>query len=1132
MIGITSGLIIKSAITTTTPRKCLTITYKLMKNNPNLTLHPLCSVNKKTLRTMKLLVICLIFSVLNAAGSVYSQKTFNLSYENITVGEVLREIENNSDYKFLYRNDFIDLDRKINLKVTDTQVEDLLARIFPSDDASFRFFEDNLIAITNTRLSQQSVVTGTVTDARTGEYLPGVNIMIEGTMIGTITNMDGKYSITVDVPNPVLVFSFIGYMNQRVPVEGRQVIDVAMTVDLAELDEVVVVGYGTQRRREVTSSIATVREEDFNRGAVTQSPLQLVQGKIAGLAISRSSGGDPNASVQMQLRGVSTVRGDASPLIIIDGIPGGNINTLAPEDITSIDVLRDGSAAAIYGTRGNAGVIIITTKKGTPGRPVVTYSAYGYTENWLNKPNVLNATEWRQMRTDFENSGNEALQSKASSIVDYGADTDWFNEITRRTPISHVHNLSISGGSESTSYYGSINYRDLQGFILQSGNNILNGRLAVTHSGLNDKLIVQMNLSNTNRMANPIDYGVYRQAMQRNPTLPVYNSDGSFREESGWELYNPVAQLYQRQEDIQRDELLASTQASYALTPNLRVTATGALQRSNTLMGEFLQRDAFASVQGGYNGQARRASALGIDRTFESTLNYNNVFDGIHNVTLMGGYSYQDFSWEGFGARNRFFITNAFGYNNLGAGLHLRDGKYNTADFHFDGHNRGGDIWSQKNSSRLIAFFGRANYSYDDIYMLSASLRREGSSRFGADNKWGLFPAVSAGWTISRESFMENVGFISDLKLRAGYGITGNQGIPNYISLERLGNQNMMLYDGNWISGFGPVSNPNPDLRWERKAETNIGIDAAFFNNSVSINLDVYNRSTTDLLFEYAVPVPPNLHNTMWTNIGEMNNRGIEFAIQASPVQTSSFSWRTNFNISYNQNELVSLSNDLYQTTYQDLENIGAPGLNATPAFRMEEGQPIGNLFGWRHAGFTDDGKWLFWNADNTERLLASEITYEDKTIIGNGLPKSWMGFTNTFAYGNLDLTVFLRGAFGFHLLNTRRIFFENRVMVPTNIFKEGLDSPVIDDPQYSDYYVERGDYVKLDNLTLGYNIPVTGQTFQSLRVYASGQNLLTLTGYKGQDPEIGITGLTPGMDYRWIYPSVRTFTFGVNVQF
>ena len=1080
---------------------------------------------------MKVIVLCLVLSVFNAAGSIYSQKArFNLNYENISVGEVLHEIESTSDYKFLYRTDLVDLDRKVNLQANNTEVEDVLGMIFPAKDASFRFFEDNLIAITNVRKEiQQNVVSGQVTDANTGEALPGVNIMIQGAMTGTVTDFDGQYSLTVDDPDAVLVYSFVGYVTRRVAAGGLQTINIELSPDLAELDEVVVVGYGTQRRREVTSSIATVREEDFNRGAVTQSPLQLIQGKIAGLAISRSRGGDPTAGVQFQLRGVSTVRGDASPLVIIDGVPGGNINTLAPEDIESIDVLRDGSAAAIYGTRGNAGVIIITTKKGTPGRPVVNYSAYAYTETWLNKPDMLNAAEWRQLKTDFENSGNPLLESKASSIVDYGHDTDWFNEITRRTPFSNVHNLSISGGSETTSYYGSVNYRDLQGFILESNNNILNGRVSVTHSGMDDRFTVQMNLSNTFRKANPVDYGVYRQAMQRNPTLPVYNDDGSFREESGWELYNPVAQLNQVDRDQQRNELLASTQATFEIADGLRVSATGALQRYNDLMGTYLHRDAFASVQGGYNGEASRTSGQSVDRTFESTLNYNNLFEGIHSLTAMAGYSYQDFEWEAFGARNRYFITNAFSYNNLGAGLHLPDGRY-----------RGGDVWSTKNTSTLIAFFGRVNYSYDDIYMLSASLRREGSSRFGADNKWGFFPAVSAGWTLSRESFMENVTFVNDLKLRIGYGITGNQGIPNYISLERLGTQGMMLYDGEWISGYGPVSNPNPNLRWERKSETNIGLDAALFNNMLAINIDLYDRSTTDLLYPYAVPVPPNLHNEMWTNIGEIRNQGIEFATTASPVQTGNFSWRTNFNISYNRNELVSLSNEQFQTTYQDLENIGAPGLNATPAFRLEEGQPIGNMFGWKHAGFTDDGEWLFWDQTGTQKLSASDIHIEDRMIIGNGLPKSWMGFTNTFGYRDFDLTVFLRGAFGFHLINTRRIFFENMVMVPTNVMRSALDSPVVDDPQFSDYYVERGDYVKLDNVTLGYNIPVRGQTFQMLRVYASGQNLLTFTGYQGQDPEVNITGdselnyspLAPGMDRRWIYPSVRTFTFGVNVQF
>lgn len=1040
---------------------------------------------------MKLLVLCLMLSVFHAAGSAYSRnESFNQDDGNIIMGEVLQKTENSSNFNFLFQTDPADLDRRSNFEVTDTRTE-----------------------------QQQIVVSGTVTDAGTGEPLPGVNIVIEGTLTGTITNIDGFYSLTVDRPDAILVYSFIGYTTRRISVGDQRTINVSLSVDVAELDEIVVVGYGTQRRREVTSSIATVREEDFNPGAITSSPIQLVQGKIAGLAVSRAHGGDPTRDVHILLRGVSTVRGDLSPLIIVDGVPGGNLNTIAPEDIESIDVLRDGSAAAIYGTRGNAGVIIITTKKGTPGRPAVAYSGYTYTESWHNKPRVLNGAEWRQLKTDFQNSGNPFLESRAISIVDYGHDTDWFNEVTRSLPISHVHNLSITGGSETTSYFGSVNYRDLEGFMLESNNNILNGRLSLTHSGLNDRLTVQANISNTLRKANPVNYQAYRQALGRNPTLPVYDENGKFLEIPGWEVRNPVAMLKQYQRDEDRIDLLANTQATFELARGLRVSATGAIQRSNDIRGIYEQRDALNSVEGGYKGSASRRARQWNDRTLETTLNYASIFEGVHSVTAMTGYSYQDFTYETFEASNRYFITDAFGYNNLGAGLHVQQGNYQ------------GDISSYKNSSKLIAFFGRVNYSYDDIYMLSASLRREGSSRFGADNKWGFFPAVSAGWTISRESFMENVNFIDDLKLRIGYGVTGNQGIGNYISLQRLSSSGVMLYGGDWIPGFAPASNPNPNLRWEKKAETNIGIDIAMFNN-ISVNIDIYNRKTTDLLYEYGVPVPPNLHSSLWTNVGEISNKGVEFTFAARPVTTSSFSWRTNFNISYNNNELVSLSNEQFQHRHLDYEALGAPGMSGHTVYRLEEGQPIGNIFSWRYAGWTDDGKWLFWNADKTEKLTASQIKHEDKVVLGNGLPKSWMGFTNTFRYNNLDLNISFRGAFFFHLVNTQRNYYENRIMIPTNILRSSIDIPLVDDPQFSDYYVERGDYLKLDNITLGYNIPVRSGAIQRLRVHVSGQSLFTITGYKGQDPEIGIEGLSPGMDYRWMYPSVKTFTFGVNVQF
>ena len=518
--------------------------------------------NFRIMRISLFLLFACFFQVF-AANNYAQNKKLTLSMDKATIAEVLKAIEDQSEFKFTFNNQLIDVTKRVDVGIRRRNIWEVLESVLPDAGITYRVVGKQVALFQQVPGSgepaiQQQPVTGIVTD-EDGNTLPGVNIIIKGTLTGVITDLNGNYSIEVDDPDATLVFSFIGMLTQEIEVSDQTEINITMAQDIIGLEEVVAIGYGTQRRKEVTSSIATVREKDFNQGAITSSPLQLVQGKIAGLAISRAHGGDPTADVHMLLRGISTIRGDLSPLIIIDGVPGGNINTISPEDIESIDVLRDGSAAAIYGTRGNAGVIIITTKKGTPGRLAIAYSTYVYTETWANKPRVLNASEWKQMKTDFQNSGNPILQGRAISIIDYGDDTDWFNEITRKAPMSNVHSLSLTGGTESTSYFASMNYRDLQGFIDKSNNNLLNGRLSLTHSGLNDKLIVQMNLSNSLRKSNPVNYQVYRHALGRNPTMPVYNDDGTFFEVPGWQMYNPVAILQQYQRDEERIDLLANT---------------------------------------------------------------------------------------------------------------------------------------------------------------------------------------------------------------------------------------------------------------------------------------------------------------------------------------------------------------------------------------------------------------------------------------------------------------------------------------------------------------------------------------------------------------------------------------------
>ncbi len=977
-------------------------------------------------------------------------------------------------------------------------------------------------------------VEGTVVD-QDGEPLIGVNIQVKGTNMGASTDIDGKFTLVDIDENAVLVVSYIGYQTQEVPVSGKSNLSIVLLSDSQLLDEVVVVGYGTQKIREVTSSVAHLNERDFPQGAIYQSPLQLLSGRIAGLAVSRANGGDPTAGVQIQLRGVSSIRGSNSPLIVVDGVPGGSLSAIPPESIESISVLRDGSAAAIYGTRANAGVIIITTKQGIPGSPEITYSSYLYTERYVNKPEVLSGERYRQVKNDWTNSEDPFFREIAAPMIDYGYNTDWFDVISQNA-LSQVHNISMSGGTESTRYYGSFNFRDQNGLIKRTGKNELNGKLSLRHSELDGRLSVNLNLSNTFITANPFDGNIMEQAFKKNPTLPVYNTDpslesylynpnGTFFEISGYRNPNPLGLIEQFERENRSAVFLGSGKVSFEFLPGLIGSVLGAYERIDGTNNYYESRDSWDSWNSTQaDGTASKSSSLGESRTLETTINYDFNLSPDHNFSTLLGYSFQESINESFSAANRTFLSDKFETNNLGAGLQISRGSFSNP------------VSSSKNSNRLIAGFARINYYYQEKYMFSASIRREGSTRFGADNKWGNFPAVSAGWRISGEEFMADNQVINDLKLRVGYGVTGNQGIPNYLSLSRLSRSGFMLYQGEWIPGYSPSSNPNPNLRWEKKSETNIGIETTIFN-LISLTVDLYDRTTKDLLFEYRVPVPPNIYERTWANVGSINNRGIELSISSFAISNENFTWNSSFNISYNKNKLISLSNDLYEQSdlRLDMPNAGVFGLSGETIYRVEEGEPIGNIHIWEHAGFTADGNWLVWDATNTNKISPTEASFEDKRVVGNGVPKSWLGFNNSFMYKGIDLQVSLRGAMGFELLNAIHLHRAKPNTLPAQIPLRALEDPelsqVRDQRNYLDsYWVEKGDYIKLDNVSLGYTIPLRG--IDNLRVYVSGQNLLTLTKYQGEDPEHSIAGLIPSYDDYWNYPRTKTFSAGLNVKF
>ncbi|WP_324677864.1 SusC/RagA family TonB-linked outer membrane protein [Hymenobacter sp. GOD-10R] len=974
-------------------------------------------------------------------------------------------------------------------------------------------------------------VKGRVVD-ELGKPIPGATILVKGTSNAAAADANGNY--TLDVPDgaSTLVVSSIGFTPQEVAISSRTTIDITLKTDVKSLNEVVVVGYGTQRRAEVTSAVSTVKAEDFNQGG-TRNALDLIQGKVAGLSVTRTQGNNPNSSPAIQLRGIVSVNGSLAPLIVIDGIPGGNLDLLQQDDIESFDVLKDGSAAAIYGTRGNAGVILITTKKGKAGPARFDYSTYVQHEAVAKRPRFLNAEEWRAYSADPNN-------PKASQMRDLGASTDFYNLLINKDNLSQYHNLAMSGGSNTGSYRASMYYNDADPIAIQNWRKQYGGRLSLNQRGFNDMLSAQINLATNFNQANLLggrggdfravsspnnESSDFENALGRNPTQPVFNPDGTYYEEGS--TTNPIGRL--NQEKNRRDQNTTSADVRFTLEPieGLRATAFGALIRDAQNDNEYRQAGSRFSQIGTLNGTpvkgtayARKRNYLENNYTFESTLEYNRTIHEDHTLRALGGYSYQYRVFEEFSGSNSGFLNDVFQENNLGAGNFLQLGK--------------SSLGSNKEDNRLIAFFGRVNYSYKDKYIAQFILRHEGSSRFGANHKYGDFPAASIGWTISKENFMSGLTVINDLKLRAGYGITGNQGIPNYQSVVRLGTGNQYLNDdGIWRQTYGPNNNPNPDLRWERKKEFNVGVDFALFNSRLTGTVDVYRRRTSDLLGNFNTQLPPFVQSSLYTNVGVIDNNGVELTLSGTVLKKKNFSWGMDFTGSTQSNKLVSFSDDVFRVTFLTFGDIGGFGALG-PSIRTIEGGPLGSFYGKRFAGFTPEGRWLF-NKANGEAVTADKIVpNDDYAYIGNGIPKYYMSWNNRFQYKNLDLTLFFRGKFKYDILNLQQVFFGNKVYLPNNVLKDAItrNNQINDALQFSDYYLEPGGFVKLDNVTLGYNFKFKTPLVRNLRLYLTGRNLLTFTKYRGVDPEVDDTGLAPGIDGRGFYPRTRSFTAGLNIGF
>ncbi len=965
----------------------------------------------------------------------------------------------------------------------------------------------------------QRTISGTVIDTD-GEPLIGANLLVVGTSSGTVTDINGAFSMLIPADATALKVSYTGYADQEVDVTSGDAFDIILS-EGSVLDEVVVVGYGTQTREEVTSAVASLDSKDFNVGNITDAS-QLLQGKVAGVSIARP-GGNPNAGFNIRLRGLSSVGANAQPLIIVNGVPGADLNSIDPNDIETIDVLKDGSAAAIYGTRGASGVILITTKIGRAGESQISYNGYATSTSRANTVDMLNSSEHRQLMSQFGITGNDG-----------DADTDWFDELTE-TSLSNVHNVSLSGGDGNTSYFASVGFRDIQGVAINTGFQQLNGRVNLIQKGLNDRLTVTLNMNGSNRESQFGFEDAFRYATIFNPTSPVRSDKeelaafgGYFQALGAFDYYNPVAILEQNTWDGNEKVFGANGRAELEIVDGLKVAAFYAQERKNTVEGRYFSKEDLW-MGAGRNGLAERDMEESKTQVFEATATYNQNFGNV-GMKLLAGYSYQDFLNTGDFQSAGNFTTDAFGYDRIGAALDWAQGLGSSTNY--------------RNDNKIIGFFGRANFNIDDTYFLMASVRREGSTKFGADRKWGVFPGISAGVNLAK---LTDIGGVDNLKLRVGYGVTGNTPDRSYLSIAKIAPLDAkFFFGGTFVPSYGPVSNENPLLQWETKSDFTVGLDFSLLDYKINGSLDYYNITTENMILDFPVPVPPNLFDRTFVNIGELNNSGLELALEVNAIKEENFSWTPQVTVNfYLNNDLISLSNEDFSFgTFRDISNLGSPGQNNTPTVRVEEGAPIGQLWGQQLLGI-EEGKWVF--ADN-DGDGATDNDVEDRAVIGNGVPDFEYGFTNNFSFGDVDLSFFLRGAVGHELVNTFRAFYETPAasnLASYNLHSNALNEEYVgfnDSPIFSDKWVENASFLRLENVTLGYSLPETG-AFSRIRLYVNAQNLFTLTGYSGVDPEIRWTDtaadpnsidskLGIGLDRRNTYFTTRAFTFGVNLGF
>lgn len=970
--------------------------------------------------------------------------------------------------------------------------------------------------------AQSGSVKGKVLD-ELGEPIIGANIVEKGTTNGTITDMDGNYTLSVnDMKKAILQFSFIGYNTMEEGVKGRKSVEVKLAPSVVNLGEVVAIGYGTQTRKEITGSVANVSEENFNKG-VNRDASDLLQGKVAGLQITSGSG-DVTRSSQIRLRGTSTLQNDQGPMIVIDGVPGGDMSTVSPSDIESISVLKDASSAAIYGSRAAGGVILITTKRGSGSRTQINYDGYVTMDKVANKPDMLNASEWREV--------NKQLGNDISEFDKYNADTDWFGALLR-TGVSQNHSLSLSGGGSKNNYRASYTYLDRKGIARDNWMKRHSFRFQFQQRAINDRLRIGLTgaATLTDMQATFADYFI--AAYNNAPVVPVYNEDGSYYtgNDNAYNQGNMVKAQDENYKLSKNNYFYGQGDAQFEIIEGLNVKANLYKSRYSSDYSQWESQDnalgggSGNSLGDSSNGYAKRRNFVWDRELMEWTADYNKSFgaEEKHKLNALLGYSWETNGYQSQESLATQFSVASMGANSIQAGNDLKVG----------------NVTSGKNEYKLISFFARAHYSYDERYMITATVRRDGSSKFGANHKWGWFPSVSAAWGISEEAFMKDISWLSDLKLRVGYGVTGNQdGLKPYKSLELYQPYGTYYNGGGTSTSFRITQNPNPDLKWESTAMFNVGVDFQLFNGRLGGTIEYYNKKTSDMLYDYAVPTPTYVYNKIAANVGDMSNKGIEVMLNLDVIRNKTFSWNTSINLSHNKNKITKLSNDLFSTSRVYVGDPWIRGASGVTSHIVEEGYPVGQFFMLKCNGIDENGKFIMEDVNGD-----GQISDDDRTYVGSAQPDLTYGWNNTFSWKNWDASFFIRGTIGNKVLNNPKAAYGNNTYIAGANAMKGDDLTTLkENSRVCSYYLEDASFARLDNLSIGYTFNTKKLDWlDKARVYVAAQNLFVITGYSGLDPEVEIfrgeasddnAGLSPGIEPRNYMPKARSFTFGVNLTF